>query len=335
MSAPILLFGMPRSGTTWLGKIFDSHPDTLYRHEPDSYGRLNFIPLAPEPESAPDHAARIRAFVEGLSQVRDTKIAATLPLFPKSYLRGWQLQWNALAARGTKAAARLFGEFPAPLALPSRAAQEARLVWKSIESVARLGILLRALPEARAVLIIRHPCGYLASVRRGQAQKRFSDNESIGEDLGLLEALCGTRIAEPYGLTMAKLRAMPPVERLAWQWALCNEKALTDAPDDDRLLTIRYEDLCRDPIGITRRLFAFTGLDLYRSTERFLTASTSSHHSRYYSVYKDPARAAWSWRHEIPAEMSEQATAVVANTRTGRLFTDLLDAASESGAGTR
>ena len=34
-SAPILLFGMPRSGTTWLGKIFDSHPQVLYRHEPD------------------------------------------------------------------------------------------------------------------------------------------------------------------------------------------------------------------------------------------------------------------------------------------------------------
>jgi hypothetical protein len=31
-SAPIIpLFGMPHSGTTWAGNIFDNHPDTLYR----------------------------------------------------------------------------------------------------------------------------------------------------------------------------------------------------------------------------------------------------------------------------------------------------------------
>ena len=31
-----LLFGMPRSGTTWVAKILDSHPHADYRHEPDS-----------------------------------------------------------------------------------------------------------------------------------------------------------------------------------------------------------------------------------------------------------------------------------------------------------
>lgn len=35
MNGCILLFGMPRSGTTWIGKLFDSHLGTrtgYYRH---------------------------------------------------------------------------------------------------------------------------------------------------------------------------------------------------------------------------------------------------------------------------------------------------------------
>jgi len=47
----ILLFGMPRSGTTWVGKTFDSHPIVAYRHEPDAQFRLNpSIPLFPDVE---------------------------------------------------------------------------------------------------------------------------------------------------------------------------------------------------------------------------------------------------------------------------------------------
>ena len=35
LASLILVVGAPRSGTTWLAKIIDSHPDVLYRHEPD------------------------------------------------------------------------------------------------------------------------------------------------------------------------------------------------------------------------------------------------------------------------------------------------------------
>ena len=34
-ASAILVLGSPRSGTSWLAKIFDSHPNILYRHEPD------------------------------------------------------------------------------------------------------------------------------------------------------------------------------------------------------------------------------------------------------------------------------------------------------------
>ena len=81
----ILLFGMPRSGTTWLGKVFDSHPRTLYRHEPDSFGTLDAMPLFPELADAGQYQALIRDFVAALPATRSARVTGKLPLFPKDY----------------------------------------------------------------------------------------------------------------------------------------------------------------------------------------------------------------------------------------------------------
>ena len=34
MNRCILVFGMPRSGTAWIGKLFDGHPDALSKAVP-------------------------------------------------------------------------------------------------------------------------------------------------------------------------------------------------------------------------------------------------------------------------------------------------------------
>jgi len=40
----LFIVGMTRGGNTWLGKIFDAHPDVLYRHEPDSILKTKTVP---------------------------------------------------------------------------------------------------------------------------------------------------------------------------------------------------------------------------------------------------------------------------------------------------
>ncbi|MCO6439800.1 MAG: sulfotransferase [Nitrococcus mobilis] len=313
---------MPRSGTTWLGKIFDSHPDTLYRHEPDSFGRLNFMPIAPEPDEAPLYARQLEDFVRTLPALRDTKIAASLPSFAKSYLSYPQHLWNEFAIRLAKLEAKFKGEAHARLWLPASATRHARVLWKSIESVSRLGIITSALPQAVGVLIIRHPCGYVASVIRGKSQKRFTDGESVGEDIPLLALLARTRIANEYGITLQRLRQAPPIERLAWQWVLCNDKALVETAGGNRILTIRYEDLCQNPEAVTRRMFDWTGLEFNAQTHAFIKASTRTHQSRYYSVFKNPEIAAHSWRSSLSQEIQRAVYRVVAETRAGNLFLD-------------
>lgn len=320
--APILLFGMPRSGTTWLGKILDSDPGTLYRHEPDSYGRMNFLPAAPDVDTAAELTPRIRAFYDTLAEARDTKIAVTTPLFRKRYLGPLPAAWNRTAGLGTKLLTRVTGELRAPLWLPRQALREARLVVKSIESVARTGVIARALPEARLVLLLRHPYGFTASMLRGKADRHFTDSDSIGEDLGLLEPLCRSDAGMRLGVDLETLRAASAAERLAWQWVLANDKALADAEELNNVRVVRYEDLCADPLAETQRLFEWCGLEMTAQTRGFIGASTSVHRGRYYSVYKDPRQAAGAWRRELAEETRDAVRRIVATSRSGALFAD-------------
>lgn len=290
----ILLFGLPRSGTTWLGKIFDSHPDTLYRHEPDSVIRIEGLPLVPE-ESTQVALRRLREYGHGIKCNRALKVAGKTPIFEKSYLSRAALLRYKLGIGIAHIASRAGIHAPV-FGAPLNGNEDVAVLWKSIESLGRLGILLQALPTARALHIVRHPCGLVASVERGEAGRRFGDISPASEDYQLLEMLLETATGQSWGYSMADIRAMQPEERLAWRWAVFNDKALEDTKDDAHVLTFAYERLCENPLAIARELIAHAGLDWSAQVERFVSASTGASDASYYSVFKNPGRAAWGWQ---------------------------------------
>lgn len=313
----VLLFGMPRSGTTWLGKIFDSHPNTLYRHEPDSWGRLNALPLFPDASDAGTYREVVEAFVDRLPSMRDVKVSATLPVFKKQFYSLSDQLFQRLSIRASKAAAKFLGEFPVPLPRPKG---DPVLVWKSIESIGRLGAISAIIPVARAVQILRHPCGYVASVKRGEQKGKFSDRMQSSEDYGVFEQLVKTPQAVRRGLTLDGLRELTPVERLAWRWLLYNEKAMDDIASNENCMTIRYEDVCADPEAGTKKMFAFANLDWNEQSASFVGASTSSQRDSYYSVFKDPLKAANKWQTELSSEEIQQILSVVESSAPGQCY---------------
>jgi hypothetical protein len=155
---PILALGMPRSGTTWLGKILDSHPETLYRHEPDTWQRIGALPLFAPAEATAETRATVRAFVASLPGMLIGSVCADFS--------------ENVCVAAERAAVRIS---PAVPQVPdgsvfaertgSAAARRAGRQWlavKSIESPGRAGVFVTAVPEARIVHIVRHPCGYVA-----------------------------------------------------------------------------------------------------------------------------------------------------------------------------
>jgi hypothetical protein len=320
MNPLILLFGMPRSGTSWVGKIFDSHPSTIYRHEPDARNALRGVPLLPSRSEMIRFRPNAERFVGDLSRIRGVKIGASVPVFRKNYLspaRYWAKRATGWSAR---IASRALGEMPVPEWVDYDRVPHATVVWKSVESVGRLGLFGSSFPEARTVLLLRHPCGHLASLFRSIELGKVAPGNSAFEDSGIVELLLRTDQARRYGLSLSQFRAMSPAQRLTWRWVIMNEKAIDDTAELANVKVLRYEDVCVDPLGGAKGLLRFGTLSWNEQTEEFVRASTSADNAAYYSVFKDPSRSALRWQTDLFGRTVAEIMGVLRSSAMNRYY---------------
>lgn len=329
MERPILLFGMPRSGTSWLGKLLDSHPDTLYRHEPDTWKRMP-IPRFPDCADSESYAGIVQSFVDDLPAIRAQRVAGRLPVFPKAYMSRAHTHALEASVHLARFGSRIHSDFPVLMHSSASAYTDRRLVWKSIASLGRMGVIMNALPDAVGIHLLRHPCGQIGSVLRGQSARNFSDNTPISEDYGIFNSVVDAPLGQTYDLSLPGLKALTPEERLAWRWVLINEKALRECRQSGRVLCLRYEDVCRDPLARIEDLFQFVGLNVVEQTRAFVSTSTSQSKDRYYSIFKDPETAATRWRDELEPAVIERIMAIVRQSRLAAYYAEDAIAAPET-----
>lgn len=143
----VSIHGVPRSGTSWLGQIFDSHPDVAYRHQPlFAYrfkDRLNL-------KSSPEDVSR---FLHELYEVSDDEFILDVKR-RESAAAFWQ-----------------------------RAVKENRpryLVMKMVRYHHLLQLFLENITDARVIGIVRHPCAVINSWL--QAPKEFRAGWSAQEE---------------------------------------------------------------------------------------------------------------------------------------------------------
>ena len=312
----ILLAGLPRSGTTWLAKVIDSSPNVLYIHEPDSAKRIPCVPFCTEPDENLFWQQYSNQYARDIEQLALAQHCSKRPIFRKT---GWPTyRWRFLVPSFTATGHRgiSFGRptLTAPLNF--------KICWKSIESVGRLGLLNDSPYIQRIVHLVRHPCGFISSIRRGERTRKFSSMVDLSNDMGIFFALQRTKIAQEIGLTLEEIFECSRVERLAWYWTILNSKAWRELSGSSKVTFLSYDSFCKTPQSSAQKLFLSLGLDWNKQTERFVQGSTNTSSNRYYSVSRDAISASQAWQKELSNAEKSQIEKIVRSTPEGQQFVD-------------
>jgi len=311
----ILILGAPRSGTTWLAKIIDSHPDVLYRHEPDE--------TLPSPPEVTEQA--LPELLERWAADRSPRSVTKRPFFQKSWQGPLGRSLHALWAVASGLSSRL----PRPLNLlaslpiPDLASRPpGRIAIKSVRWVTGAPVLARSVPASRTIFILRHPCGQVASVMRGNRQKRF-DLRTAGTDMPFDEAHAVV-YAAAHGVDEPAFQALPDAAKYAWSWRAFNEPAYDALASRPNVHIVLYEALCADPEALTHHLLDFVGLDWNEQTAEFVARSTTHQgNAGYYAVFQNAVAAAERWRDTMPLADQDAVRAVLASSPLARFWPDL------------
>ncbi|MDR3529616.1 MAG: sulfotransferase [Rhodopila sp.] len=307
------MLGSPRSGTTWLAKIFDSHPEILYRHEPDELALAN-------PELDP--ASQVR---EWLRQ-RGLRVAAKRPNFQKSWRPAtFDTSRRTLAAMLAVAQRLpLTSSIAERIGLPDLVAPDQ---WRSIRAAIKLvnwdgTRVARTMPDTRCVFIMRHPCGQIASLMAGLAARHFARaaDESGAPVQMAMAAACAAR----RNVDAATFATLPDAAKYAWAWLAFNEPAVERLRDLPNARIVIYEDLCQQPEATARDLFRFAGLNWHPQVAAFLSDSTQHDQpAGYFDVFRTTGLVTDRWRQNMSQQDQDAVRAVVATSSLARCWADL------------
>ena len=253
MSGPrVLVAGLPRSGTTWVGEVLGRCAGARYLHEPDNHlvrpeAWWAKRRLGPYPELRPG-AGAVSAEVEDYERL--WAVAFSGGARPSPLYAGLRVLQRAGAPRVSGLLASRQRPRPAPGPLVVKSVHCARaLEW----TAGRFG--------PAVVIVERHPFGVIASWRK------LGWDDFLDTDPAALRHSVVVLGVDP------PRRGASWLERAAWHYGLLSSHLALARRRYPEWLVVRHEVLCGGPEPAFRRLAARLGLHFGDEAARFLAAS--------------------------------------------------------------
>ena len=268
MMKKIAIVGVPRSGTSWLGQIFNSHPDVAFRFQPlFSYGHKGRL-------SEHSSADEIRAFFDEILSSQDA-FALMKSDFQKNY--------------------------PAFV----KSVQPSHIAFKETRYLHVIENVLVQCRDVSVVGIVRNPLAVMASWV--SAPKEFDPAWDLVKEWRGAPSKNQNRPEEFYGFD---------------KWREIAAAFLRfEAQYPKRFALVRYDELNRSPIAVTRGLFELCGLEVHAQVEEFLRLSKSRHDADPYSVFRARANDD-KWQGVLPDDIVEQVIREVHGTPLSAFLSD-------------
>jgi len=319
MLPTILLFGLPRSGTTWAAKTIDAHPSIHYLHEPDIAIRNRKLPpvmLNPPVGEQRLTSERYLATLEACTHPRALSIR---PFFKKEFrqtfkrflYRGTCIISNLLYHYSYKIGSPI--EINIPRKLVHSHARMPRLLIKSVSCFGRIQMYSTLRPGWHFLHLVRHPCAFAASKLRGAEAGVMALDVSAG-------AIATISQHQGVALHASTVRDLPAHEQLALFWVVMNGWAWQTLSNRRYYQLVSLESLLSSPLDRVRELYA--SVDLEAPATMVSQSSRQDHKGRsgFYSLNRDTEQVKSGWKRKFNQKEINQIREIIGHYPFGRMY---------------
>ena len=306
----LIILGLGRSGTSWLSKIFDYHPGVFYSHEPELMLPTKMVEQV---KAYPSD----NTLLNWLFTDKSLRTMRKKPIRKKEFRSDIRHYSRVGVIYIASAAKYLVGGRVAGWPIPDLfSTPPISHVSKSVSFLLEIANMAPDRQDVKFIHLVRHPAGVVSSTVRGRKAGYMARHYLPPREL--LEPIADVGA----GVFDWTEEQFTEAQILALRWAAYNDAIINILADLPNCCVVKYEDLCADPIGVTRELFEFAGLSWRPEVDEFLSSSLSADRNEggYHGLVRPPLEAANMWKSQIDEKTLEQVLAICRKSKSFQMF---------------